>query len=345
MQRTNAKDDAVGGGENGERPPSSQPIAPAVAGQAPPQPAEKSIAYFLRIADETREAVRSTTVLSGEDEDCGFIFSALVKTHNDIIRTIRDIPPWEWGGEFLRCEPELLHFLDQNRKRHPECPAFNQAHILASALSLYHRENKTPKPLTEQERTICIAANRDLVDEYSDALLRTYREIFNFLFKTNGNTTLDTAAAIIGTIKAEHERTRQRIEESERRIEGWRDGLLALFNPVVLFIKWVMPRFKSRERSGEITQEQVALDFGVSRETVNRWEVRQTANGPENKSNKYGYYRELRTNPDLRGAYYELMNCVKRYQAERRKAAKTGRRFVTFVRFHEEWLKHRPYKM
>ena len=41
MQRNNAKDYAVGGGEDGERPPSSQPIAPAVAGQAPPQPAER----------------------------------------------------------------------------------------------------------------------------------------------------------------------------------------------------------------------------------------------------------------------------------------------------------------
>ena len=42
MQRNNAKDDAVEGGENGERPPSSQPIAPA-AGLSPPQPAGKSI--------------------------------------------------------------------------------------------------------------------------------------------------------------------------------------------------------------------------------------------------------------------------------------------------------------
>ena len=45
MQRNNAKDDAVEGGEDGERPPSSQPIAPA-AGLSPPQPAGKSIAYF-----------------------------------------------------------------------------------------------------------------------------------------------------------------------------------------------------------------------------------------------------------------------------------------------------------
>ena len=46
MQRNNAKDDAVEGGEDGERPPSSQPIAPAVAGQAPPQPAGKSIPKY-----------------------------------------------------------------------------------------------------------------------------------------------------------------------------------------------------------------------------------------------------------------------------------------------------------
>ena len=45
MQRNNAKDDAVEGGENYERPPCSQPIAPA-AGLSPPQPAGKSIAYF-----------------------------------------------------------------------------------------------------------------------------------------------------------------------------------------------------------------------------------------------------------------------------------------------------------
>ena len=265
--------------------------------------------------------MRATTVLSGKDEDCGFIFSALVRTHNDIINTIRDNPPWEWSGEFLRCKPELLLFLDQNRKRHPECPAFNQAHILASALSLYHRENQTPKPLTKQERAICIAANRDLVDEYSNALLRAYREIFNFLFTANGNTSFDAEAEIIGTIRAEHERTRHEI------------------------IKRLLPKSKTRERGGEITQEQVARDFGVSRSTVNRWEVNQTASGPENKSNKYGYYRELRTNPDLRGAYYELVNCVKRYQAEKRKADKLGIRFVTFVRFREEWLTHQPDKM
>ena len=46
MQRNNAKDDAVEGGENGERPPSSQPIAPAAAGQAPPRPAGRITPQF-----------------------------------------------------------------------------------------------------------------------------------------------------------------------------------------------------------------------------------------------------------------------------------------------------------
>ena len=253
--------------------------------------------------------------------DCEFLFAVLAEKHNAVIRKIREIPPWEWGGEFLELEPQVLQFLGTFAKRYPKCAAFRTAYTLASALAVYRLTSRKPKVLTEQERADCIAANRDLVDEYSAALLRTYREIFNFLFAAKGNTSFDVVAEIIGTIRAEHERTRHEI------------------------IKRLLPKSKTRERGGEITQEQVARDFGVSRSTVNRWEINQTANGPENKSNKYGYYKELRTNPDLRGAYYELVNCVKRYQAEKRKADKLGIRFVTFVRFHEEWLTHQPDKM
>ena len=249
MQRNNAKDDAVEGGEDGERPPSSHPIAPAV-GLSPPQPAGKSIAYFLRIADETRETVRATTVLSEEDEDCGFIFSALVKTHNDIINTIRDIPPWEWNGEFLRCEPELLHFLDQNRKRHPECPAFNQAHILASALSLYHRENQTPKPLTEQERAVCIAANRDLVDEYSNVLLHAYREIFNFLFEQGGNTAHTAVAEIIKVIVHEHEQTRQMIKETNGLVQKVLSAIASVISAVATAARQLIKSINMRNIDG-----------------------------------------------------------------------------------------------
>ena len=253
--------------------------------------------------------------------DCEFLFAALAEKHNAVIRKIREIPPWEWGEEFLELEPQVLRFLGTSVKRYPECAAFKTAYTLASALAVYRLSSRMPKSLSEQERAECIAANRDLVDEYSNAHLRAYREIFNFLFAAKGNTTFDAVAEIIETIRAEHERTRHEI------------------------IKRLLPKSKTRERGGEITQEQVARDLGVSRETVNRWEIRQTANGPENKSNKYSYYKELRTNPDLRGAYYELVNCVKRYQSEKRKADRLGIRFVTFVRFHEEWLKHRPYKM
>ena len=45
LLRINAKDDAVEGGDDGERPPSSQPIAPAT-GLAPPQPAGRIISKY-----------------------------------------------------------------------------------------------------------------------------------------------------------------------------------------------------------------------------------------------------------------------------------------------------------
>ena len=68
MQRNNAKDNPAGGGVVRLRPrassrqASSQPIAPAVAGQAPPQPAGKSIpkyahpwrAYFEGVGGRSR---------------------------------------------------------------------------------------------------------------------------------------------------------------------------------------------------------------------------------------------------------------------------------------------------
>ena len=37
--------------------------------------------------------------------------AALAEKHNAVIRKIREIPPWEWGGEFLELEPQVLRFL------------------------------------------------------------------------------------------------------------------------------------------------------------------------------------------------------------------------------------------
>ena len=146
--------------------------------------------------------------------DCEFLFAALAEKHNAVIRKIREIPPWEWGGEFLELEPQVLRFLGTFSKQYPECAAFKTAYTLASALAVYRLSSHKPKNLTEQEREDCIAANRDLVDEYSNALLRAYREIFNFLLAANGNTTFDAVAEIIGTIKAEHSKTRRQIVKS-----------------------------------------------------------------------------------------------------------------------------------
>ena len=149
-----------------------------------------------------------------EECKCEFLFAALAEKHNAVIRQIREIPPWEWDGEFLKLEPQVLRFLGTFSKRYPECAAFWTAHILASALAVYRLSSCKPKTLAKQERATCIAVNHNLADEYSDALLRAYKEIFRFLLKTHGGTALDAATAIIETIKAEHSKTRRQIIKS-----------------------------------------------------------------------------------------------------------------------------------
>ena len=83
MQRNNAKDDAVEGGEDGKRPPSSQPIAPA-AGLSPPQPAGKSIAYYATV-EETRSAINKTI------ETLKRIEVPPPKTHLGVVASLVDI--------------------------------------------------------------------------------------------------------------------------------------------------------------------------------------------------------------------------------------------------------------
>ena len=95
-----------------------------------------------------------------------------------------------------------------------------------------------------------------------------------------------------------------------------------------------------RAKPGELSQNDVARAFGVSRQTVTRWEARQTKDGPDNTSNPWGYYRSLRTNPELRGAFETLSNQVKMYASAKEAMEKKGKRFrITFVSFGEEWIK------
>lgn len=105
----------------------------------------------------------------------------------------------------------------------------------------------------------------------------------------------------------------------------------------------VRARAVKRSRD-EISQACAARDFGVSRSTIYRWEKRQTVDGPANTSNEIGYYRSLRINPELRGAYQELANSYRAYRDAQKRAALRGQRFVRFVHYREEWLKHQPRK-
>ena len=100
-------------------------------------------------------------------------------------------------------------------------------------------------------------------------------------------------------------------------------------------------RRRQRPQIGELSQNDVARAFGVSRQTVSRWEAKQTEDGQGNTSNPWGYYRSLRTNPELRGAFEMLSNQVKMYASAREEAERQRKRFrITFETFKEEWHRH-----
>lgn len=90
---------------------------------------------------------------------------------------------------------------------------------------------------------------------------------------------------------------------------------------------------RTRAKNGELTQEDVAKDFHVSRKTVLGWE-----NG---KNNPWGYYKELRTDPNRRSAYQMLVNQVGVYYKVKKAAKDKGERFrITFAQFQETLLSH-----
>ena len=182
--------------------------------------------------------------------DCEFLFAALAEKHNAVIRKIREIPPWEWDGEFLELEPQALRFLGTSSKRYPECAAFRTAYTLAAALAAYRRNSRKPKTLTEQERSTFIAANRDLVDEYSAALLRAYREIFRFLFETNGSPTFDAAAEIIKVITHEHEQTRQMIRETNGLVQKILSAITSVLSAVSTAARQIIKSINTRNTDG-----------------------------------------------------------------------------------------------
>jgi len=93
-----------------------------------------------------------------------------------------------------------------------------------------------------------------------------------------------------------------------------------------------------------LTQSQVAHDLGVDRQTIVRWEKLQTVDGPDNGSNPYGYYKSLRTDAGLRGAYGLLVRCVRHYLRVREEAKRRNGATIRFVSFKEAWLKHQDGK-
>ena len=152
MQRNNAKDDAVEGGENGERPPSSQPIAPAVAGQAPPQPAGKSIAYSAAV-EETRSAINKTIETLKRIEvpppktHLGVIASLVdigLGLHHDLCTWAKSALPWEHtDGLYFYISANFLAFFKDARRHYPASDEIATILKLIAAFDTYMR---TPPP-------------------------------------------------------------------------------------------------------------------------------------------------------------------------------------------------------
>lgn len=131
-------------------------------------------------------------------------------------------------------------------------------------------------------------------------------------------------------------------EEYCRKLEKCRDDIFTALNALnvkiyLLEAKGVQtakkrPKTRHRAKAGELTQEDVARDFGVMRQRVNAWE--------SGEENVWGYRKELRTDPNLRDAYEMLVNMVKMYNRAKQSAKEQGKRFrVTFVRFRDEWIR------
>ena len=130
-------------------------------------------------------------------------------------------------------------------------------------------------------------------------------------------------------------------------VSDFKDVLSALSEevrdaPVAETKKDRKPKKQTAKRvPGTLTQERVAKDLGISRQTLSKWESEQTSNGPENESNPYGYYSGLRLNNALRGAYDELVGQVKMYRRMKAEAKRNGERFqYTFFQFNESLAEH-----
>lgn len=129
-------------------------------------------------------------------------------------------------------------------------------------------------------------------------------------------------------------------------IGDFKNGLTALSEEVrdapVAKVKNRKPKKQTAKRvPGTLTQDRVAKDLGISRQTLSKWESEQTCDGPENESNPYGYYTGLRLNKDLRGSYDELVRLVKMYRRMKAEAKRNGERFqYTFVQFNESLAEH-----
>lgn len=248
---------------------------------------------------------------------------AIDQIHRGLTREMRAQLPWELSRNsayFAAVTPvvQSCRNLTEQKPKNADL-----AVIFDSVVSCHdHMQTLCPSEvLTAEDHHRLLTLHQRIIDILTERLSRLYAANLDDLIGGLPNIHPGTAdlSEIVHKIDAIHEHTKI----------------------LPRLIRTLFPHFGHRS-SEELTQSKVAKDLGVRRQTIILWERTQTEDGPRNKSNKYGYYRSLRTNSRLRNSYYTLVSCVQHYLRERAKAIRSGQRFIPFVRYSEVWMKHNP---
>ena len=81
-------------------------------------------------------------------------------------------------------------------------------------------------------------------------LPRAYKDIFLFLLKTHGGTAFDATTAIIEAIKAEHERTRKWIEETNGLVQKIQSTIASVISAVATAARQIIKSINTRNIDG-----------------------------------------------------------------------------------------------
>ena len=304
MQRTTAKDDAVEGGEDGERPPSSQPIAPAVAGQAPPQPAGKSIAYSAAV-EETRSAINKTIETLKRIEvpppktQSGIVASLVdigLGLHHDLCTWAKSALPWEHtDGLYFYISANFLAFFKDAHRHYPASTEIATVLKLIAAFDAYMR---TPPPDidlppgVDAELRFC---NQVIFDDFAAKLHDAYKSAVLWLISprrllTTIRMAKDNSHLRVTAPPSPTKRQWAKVNETLQRMEHGMSALLCTTGETETIVKRIDNRQKNR--GGErISAEVQDLCFTYWEFGKHNQRIREISKHKTKYAHVFQYYR------------------------------------------------------